>query len=138
MVIRMIIIKLEKNKRNQIIFKVKFTEDEENKVFLKRAIMESKKIKGNFDYQIPLRFFIPIVKNLNKEEIVLDKESLLCYLEFSDMYDQNYYNETQATPSYMKKWREEGCPEIYKVKINNENYNIEKEVIFKKPQISIS
>lgn len=66
---------------------------------------------------------------------MLDKDSLLYYLEFSDMYDQNYYNETQATPNYMKKWREEGCPEIYKVTLDKDNCNIEKEVIFNKPKV---
>lgn len=131
----MVIVKLEKNKKRQIIFKIKFTDGEENKLFFKRAIIEGKKIKGNFDYQVPLRFFIPIVKNINKKDILLDKDSLLCYLEFSDMYDQNYYNETQATPNYMKKWREEGCPEIYKVTIDKDNCNIEKEIIFNKPKI---
>ncbi|AOR22490.1 hypothetical protein [Clostridium taeniosporum] len=133
----MIIIKLEKNRRNKIIFKAKFTDGEEKKIFFKRAIIEGKKLKGEFEYQIPLRFFIPIVKNINKKEVLLDKDSLFCYLEFSDIYDQNYYNETQATPNYMKKWREEGCPEIYKVTIDKESYDIEKEIIFKKPHICI-
>ncbi|ACD22642.1 hypothetical protein ACTFIN_12965 [Clostridium cagae] len=131
----MVVVKLEKNKKRQIIFKIKFTDGEENKLFFKRAIIEGKKIKGDFDYQVPLRFFIPIVKNINKKDILLDKDSLLYYLEFSDMYDQNYYNETQATPNYMKKWREEGCPEIYKVTLDKDNCNIEKEVIFNKPKV---
>ncbi|NFT08866.1 hypothetical protein FDF26_17805 [Clostridium botulinum] len=131
----MVVVKLEKNKKRQIIFKIRFTDGEENKLFFKRAIIEGKKIKGDFDYQVPLRFFIPIVKNINKKDILLDKDSLLYYLEFSDMYDQNYYNETQATPNYMKKWREEGCPEIYKVTLDKDNCNIEKEVIFNKPKV---
>ncbi|MBN1066649.1 hypothetical protein DVW02_01395 [Clostridium botulinum] len=131
----MVVVKLEKNKKSQIIFKIKFTDGEENKLFFKRAIIEGKKIKGDFDYQVPLRFFIPIVKNINKKNILLDKDSLLYYLEFSDMYDQNYYNETQATPNYMKKWREEGCPEIYKVTLDKDNCNIEKEIIFNKPKV---
>ncbi|CDH89305.1 hypothetical protein FDE76_17640 [Clostridium botulinum] len=131
----MVVVKLEKNKKRQIIFKIKFTDGEENKLFFKRAIIEGKKIKGDFDYQVPLRFFIPIVRNINKKDILLDKDSLLYYLEFSDMYDQNYYNETQATPNYMKKWREEGCPEIYKVTLDKDNCNIEKEVIFNKPKV---
>ncbi len=131
----MVVVKLEKNKKRQIIFKIKFTDGEENKLFFKRAIIEGKKIKGDFDYQVPLRFFIPIVKNINKKNILLDKDSLLYYLEFSDMYDQNYYNETQATPNYMKKWRDEGCPEIYKVTLDKDNCNIEKEIIFNKPKV---
>ncbi|EES48488.1 hypothetical protein NE172_17325 [Clostridium botulinum] len=131
----MIVIKLEKNKKRQIIFKIKFTNGEENKLFFKRAIIEGKKIKGEFDYQVPLRFFIPIVKNINKEDTLLDKDSILSYLEFSDVYDENYYYEIQATPNYMKKWREESCPEIYKVTINKENCNIEKEIIFNKPKV---
>lgn len=39
----MVVVKLEKNKKRQIIFKIKFTDGEENKLFFKRAIIEGKK-----------------------------------------------------------------------------------------------
>ncbi|GAA0078204.1 hypothetical protein UT300005_25820 [Clostridium sp. CTA-5] len=132
----MIKVKLEKNKKKQIVFKLKIKSIDENNLLFKRAIMEGKKIKGIYNYEIPLRFFVPIFKNINKEELVLDINSILSYLEFSDFYDENYYNETEANINYMKKWREEGCPNIYRVTIDKENYSIKKDVIFKKPRIS--
>lgn len=132
----MIKVKLEKNKKKQIVFKLKIKSIDENNLLFKRAIMEGKKIKGIYNYEIPLRFFVPIFKNVNKEELVLDMNSILSYLEFSDFYDENYYNETEANINYMKKWREEGCPNIYRVTIDKENYSIKKDVIFKKPRIS--
>ncbi|OOM11343.1 hypothetical protein [Clostridium saccharobutylicum] len=134
----MIKIKLEKNKSGKIIFKLKVAEIDRNNILLKRALMEGKVIKGNtrFNYEVPLRFFIPICKNVDKTKFNLDNKSLLSYLEFSDYYDENYYTEVEATPKYMKKWREEGCPDIYRITIDKETYDIKKEVAFKKPSIS--
>ena len=102
--------------------------------------MESKVIKGNsrYDYEVPLRFFIPICNNIGEENIVLDKKSILSYLEFSDYYDENYYTEIEATARYMKKWREEGCPNIYRITIDESTYKITKEIVFKKPEISFT
>lgn len=135
----MIKIKLEKNKYGKIIFKLKIKKELENNILFRRIIIESKIIKGNtrYDYEVPLRFFMPICKNTNKEEIVLDKKSILSYLEFSDFYDENYYTETDATARYMKKWREEGCPNIYRITINENTLDITKEIVFKKPEISL-
>lgn len=134
----MIKVKLEKNKSGKIIFKLKIKKGLESNMLFKRAIMESKVIKGNtrYDYEVPLRFFIPICNNIGKENIALDKKSILSYLEFSDYYDENYYTEIDATAKYMKKWREEGCPNIYRITINEDTYEITKEIVFKKPQIS--
>ncbi|AGX41372.1 hypothetical protein [Clostridium saccharobutylicum] len=134
----MIKIKLEKNKSGKIIFKLKVAEIDRNNILLKRALMEGKVIKGNtrFNYEVPLRFFIPICNNVDKTKFNLDNKSLLSYLEFSDYYDENYYTEIEATPKYMKKWREEGCPDIYRITIDKETYDIKKEVAFKKPTIS--
>lgn len=135
----MIKVKLEKNKNGKIIFKLKINEADKNNVLFKRALMESKMIKGKskYDYEIPLRFFSPICNNINKENIILDKKTISSYLEFSDYYDQNYYTDTDATAKYMKKWREEGCPDIYRITINKDNYHIKKEVAFKKHKIKI-
>lgn len=130
----MIKIKLEVNKNRKIIFKVKVDEKDKVNVFFRRAIMEGKPLKkgSRYNYEIPLRFFIPICSNLNKNELIIDKKSILSYLEFSDYYDENYYTEVMADARYMKKWREEGCPNIFKIEINKDTLEIKKEIIFKK------
>lgn len=133
----MIRAKLEKNKSGKIIFKLKIDDRDKDHILLKRALMESKLIKGRYQYEVPLRFFVPICKNISKENLKLDKRSILSYLEFSDYYDQNYYTDIEATAKYMKKWREEGCPDIYRITIDNENYEVKKEVVFKKNKIVI-
>jgi len=135
----MIKIKLEKNKNKKIIFKLKIDDSHKGDVLFKRALMESKILKGKskYNYEVPLRFFIPICNNINRENLILDKKSILSYLEFSDCYDQDYYTEIDATAKYMKKWREEGCPDIYRITIDQDNYDIKKEVAFKKHKIEI-
>ncbi len=137
---QMIKVKLEINKKRKIIFKVKVDEKNIGNIFFKRAIMEGKQLKkgSRYNYEIPLRFFIPICSNIDKNELVMDKNSILSYLEFSDCYDENYYTEVTADARYMKKWREEGCPDIYKIKIDPETFNVSKEVVFRKPSMSLS
>jgi len=135
----MIKVKLEKNKSGKIIFKLKIKDTDKGNILFKRVLMESKIIKGKsmYDYEVPLRFFIPICNNIDKENLKLDKKSILSYLEFSDYYDENYYTDVDATAKYMKKWREEGCPDIYRITIDQDNYEIKKEVVFKKHKIKI-
>jgi hypothetical protein len=135
----MIKVKLEKNKAGKIVFKLKISDEDKTNVLFKRAIMESKNIKGGskYEYEVPLRFFIPICNNVPKEKLILDKKSIVSYLEFSDSYDENYYTDVRATAKYMRKWREEGCPDIYKITIDQNSYYIKKEVAFKKNKIMI-
>lgn len=135
----MIKIKLEKNKSGRIVFKLKIDDNYKGNVLFKRALMEAKVIKGKskYNYEVPLRFFIPICNNIDKESLKLDKKSILSYLEFSDCYDENYYTEIEATAKYMKKWREEDCPDIYRITIDQDNYDIKKEVAFKKHKMKI-
>lgn len=135
----MIRAKLEKNKSGKIVFKLKVDDASKNNILFKRALMESKFIKGKsrYEYEVPLRFFVPIYNNVDKENFSLDKKSIISYLEFSDYYDQNYYTDIDATAKYMKKWREEGCPEIYRITIDIENHEVKKEVVFKKNKIAI-
>ena len=129
----MIKVKIDKNKRGEPIFKLGYKELEEKEVrFLKRAIMEGKEIKGMFKYEIPLRFFTPIFNNFDKENIKIDRYSKVEYLEFSDFYDERYFYSFEITPKYMKKWREEGCPNIFKIQIDVETKEVKKEIIFKK------
>lgn len=129
----MIKIKIDKNKANEPIFKLGFKglDEKENK-FLKRALMDGKEIKGIYKYEIPLKYFLPIIKNLNKNNIKLDRYSKLTYLEFSDDFDENYYYILEANAKFMRKWREEGCPNIFKVEIDRETLEVKKEIIFKK------
>ncbi len=135
----MIKVKLEKSKIGKIIFKLKIDDKEKRDILFRRVIMESKIIKGKskYTYEVPLRFFIPICNNIDKEDLILDKKSIVSYLEFSDYYDQNYYTEIYATAKYMKKWIEEECPDIYRITINEFNYDIRREVAFKKNKIQI-
>lgn len=129
----MIKVKLEKSRFNEPIFKIKINEDELTKHrFLKRAFMEGKSIKGEYNYKIPIRFFEPIIKNLNDEDYEFDEDTLLFYLEFSDDYDEAYYYKSEADAKYMKKWREEGCPNIYKVIIDRDKKTLTKEIAFKR------
>ncbi|MGG7177622.1 hypothetical protein ACQPU1_08525 [Clostridium paraputrificum] len=129
----MIRIKLEKNKRNEPIFKIGINDkDLEEYKFLKRGLLEGKSLKGRYNYQVPIRFFEPIIRNLDPENIALDKNSLLYFLEFSDDYDENYYYKTEADARYMKKWRDEGCPNIYKIMLDKDKCTISKEIAFKR------
>ena len=129
----MIKVKIDKNKRGEPIFKLGYKElDDKELRFLKRAIMEGKEIKGIFKYEIPLRFFIPIFNNIDKDNIKVDRYSKVEFLEFSDFYDEKYFYSFEVTPKYMKKWREEGCPNIFKIQIDKDSMEIKKEIIFKK------
>ncbi|MDU5102482.1 MAG: hypothetical protein E6240_08630 [Clostridium butyricum] len=136
----MIKVKLEINKNRKIIFKVKVDEKDRNNIFFKRAIIEGKPLKkgARYNYEIPLRFFIPICSNVGENQLIIDKNSILSYLEFSDYYDENYYTEVIADARYMKKWREEGCPDIYKITIDPETLKVKKEIAFKKPRMSLN
>lgn len=136
---RMIKAKLEKNKNGKIIFKLKLDDTDKDNILFKRVLMESKVLKGKsrYQYEVPLRFFVPICNNIGEGNMILDKKSILSYLEFSDYYDQNYYTDVEATAKYMKKWREEGCPDIYRITIDKDGYTIKKEVAFKRNKIVI-
>lgn len=135
----MVKIKLELKKGNKIVFKLDLDDKLKSNILFKRALIESRINSGKvkYKYDVPLRFFFPIYKNINKENIILDKKSILSYYEFSDEYDERYYTEATITPKYMKKWREESCPEIYKISIDSVTKEVEKEVVFKKPKISL-
>jgi len=129
----MIRIKIDKNKQGEPIFKMSFKELEKNEeTFLRRALIDSKEISGMFKYEIPLRYFLPIFNNIDKDRIIVDRHSKLSYLEFSDKFDEKYYYTFQVTPKYMKKWREEDCPNIFKIEIDAETKELTKEIIFKK------
>lgn len=126
-------IKIEKNKKNEPVFKLKLKDDEVEKYrLLKRALMESKKIKGQFNYMVPIRYFEVVFRNIKKEDLEIDKRSLNSYLEYSDDYDEIYYYRVEADAKFMKTWRLQGCPYIYKVSIDSETKEIKKELAFKK------
>lgn len=128
----MIKIKLEINKRGEICFRANIAEEFKENIIVKRALFESILIKSNkkFPYLIPMRFFVPIVNNINEKELKIVEESIDEFLEFSDFYEEKTFYARKATATYMKKWREEDCPKIFKVKINKKTLKIEKFVAF--------
>lgn len=129
----MIRVKIDKNRRNEPIFKMNFKDlTEKEQKILKRVFMESKEITGNFKYETPLKYFCFITNIIEKERLIIDKHSKLTYYEFSDRYDEKYYYSFDINPKYMKKWREEECPQIFKVEVNRETLDVTKEIIFKK------
>ena len=129
----MIKVKIEKNRLNEPIFKLVFKKlNDKEERFLKRALIEGKEISGTYKYEIPLKYFVPIMNNIDKENIKLDRYSKLSFLEFSDDFDEKYFYILEANAKYMKKWREEGCPNIFKIEINKDTLEIKKEIIFKK------
>ena len=129
----MIRIKIQKGKNNNPIFKINIKDKDLNKfIFLRRALLEGKVIKGNFNYEIPLRYLVPIVNNIDKEYLSIDRYSQLEFLEFYDEFEEKYYASFTATPKFMKLWRQERCPNIFKIKIDPETLSISKEIAFKK------
>ena len=129
----MIKIKLEINKKNEPVFKIAVKQEDEKKyIFIKRAIFESKPIKGRYNYIVPIRYFEPIFNIIHKEDIVLDKHSILSYFAFSDEYDEKYYYASEVSGRFMKKWRLEGCPNIFKIEIDFESKEMKKNIVFKK------
>ena len=129
----MVKFKIDKNKKNEPLFKLEIKDEDIAKYrFIKRAIMESKKIKGRYNYQVPIRFFEVILKNIPNDDIEIDKNSILESFEFSDDYDENYYYILEVNPKYMKYWRSEGCPNIYKISIDYNLKELKKQLTFKK------
>lgn len=132
----MIKIKLQKEKNDKVTFKINIKDNELNKYkFIKRALIDGKEIKGKFNYEIPLRYLVPIVKNVKKENLSIDKYSKLEFLEFYDEYEEKHYSSFTATPKFMKLWRQEKCPNIFKIKIDPISFELTKEVVFKKVNI---
>ena len=69
----MIKIKIDKNKLNEPVFKLWFKElNEKEERFLKRALIESKEIQGSYKYEIPIKFLLPIINNIGKENIKIE------------------------------------------------------------------
>ena len=101
----MIKIKIQKGKNEEPIFKINLKDDDIVKFpFLKRAILEGKKITGRYNYEVPLRYFVPIVKNIKKDNLAIDKLSKLEFLEFFDDFEEKYYASLTATPKFMRLW----------------------------------
>lgn len=128
----MIYIFLQNNKRGNIVFKAKIDERlKENKI-IKRILMESKFLKKENIYNIPMKFLLPLLNNFPKEYLKIDENSLDSFLEFSDEYDENFYYIYKPNSKYMNKWIENGCPKIYKTVINKETLSLSKSVAFER------
>ncbi|HHD2751863.1 TPA: hypothetical protein ACOTG0_000619 [Clostridium perfringens] len=128
----MINIKLDEDKRGKVIFRANIDECHKEDRILKRALFESRVVNNEFKYNIPMKYFWPILNNMDKKILRLSEDSKKEVLEFADEYEEVYYYSFKATPAYMKKWREEGCPQIFKMTINPEDLSIEKKVIFER------
>ena len=128
----MINIKLDEDKRGKVIFRANIDECHKEDRILKRALFESRVVNNKFKYNIPMKYFWPILNNMDKKILRLSEDSKKEVLEFADEYEEVYYYSFKATPAYMKKWREEGCPQIFKMTINPEDLSIEKKVIFER------
>ena len=135
----MIKIKIQKGNNSNPVFKIRIKDNEKDKYkFLKRALMDGRAIKGNFNYEIPLRYLVPIINNLDKDNVSVDRYSKLEFLEFYDDYEEKYYASFTATPKFMKLWRIEGCPNIFKIQIDPETLTVHKEIAFKKVKIEFN
>lgn len=126
--------KLENDRFGNIKFKIKVSKELEDNIIIKRAIFEGKKIKGNkeYNYILPNKYLFPIINNFEKSKLKIDKKSLLSILEFSDEYEEKFYYINKADAKYMKKWREEGCPTIFKITVDEQRLTIVKEVAFER------
>lgn len=134
----MIKIKLEQDKNGKPVFKLGVSEEivKKNKMIW-RVTLEGKNISGEYNYKIPIRFFVPLLKNLDTKKIELDPNSIESYLEFSDECDGKFYYAISANARYMRNWRELGCPNIYKVDLDLENKSVSTKVAFKKLGVSV-
>ena len=80
---------------------------------------------------------MPIINNISKNSLNIDKNSKLEFLEFWDDFEEKYYASLTATPRFMKLWRAEKCPDIFKIKLDLETLSLSKEVAFKKINIKL-
>ena len=130
----MLEIKIDSDNKGALKFRANVDEKLKDNIIIKRAIFESRTIKSNkkYPYIIPMKFFIPLIRNISNEFIKLDSESVVSFLEFSDEYEEEIYYNEKATAIYMKKWRDEGCPEIFKIIVDRESLDISKEVVFRR------
>lgn len=135
---QMIKIRIDKNRCGEPIFKIRLEEENirENRL-LYRGILAGKKVSGLYNFQIPMKYFLPIYNNLDKNEVILDTRSIYSYLEFSDEIEENFYYSIIATPKYMRRWREKNCQNIYKITIDKETKELEKRIAFKKIEVAI-
>lgn len=130
----MIKIKLDKFKNNNMNFRMDVSEEFKENVIIKRCLLEARVNNSvkQYKYLVPMKYLLPVINNFSSEQLKFDKRSLLEFLEFSDEYDENYYYIYKANATYMKKWREEGCPPIYKVIIDVDSKEFKKEVVFER------
>lgn len=123
-------LKVNKNKRG-LLFLELYIKEEEKDPFIKRLILEGKRLDNN-KYSLPLKYLYPLFKNSKDSDIKLETSSIREFLEFSDDYEENYYYKEKADANYMKLWRENSCPYIYKYTIDISNNQIYKQICFQK------
>ena len=126
--------KIESDKLGTLKFRADISEDLKENLIVKRLLFESKIVKSNkkYPYIIPIKYLLPVIQNVPSELLIMDEESIDNFLEFSDEYDEIFYYATKATSGYMKKWREESCPRIFKVVIEKGVMKVSKEIAFER------
>lgn len=129
----MIKLKIECNKQGNLSLKMSLKEELfKDNIIIKRVMLESKAIKGRYNYSIPMKFFIPMFNNLEKQYLKIDSKSIVSFLEFSDEYDEEFCYSGEANAKYMRKWRELKCPDIYRINVDLDSMTLNKELAFKK------
>lgn len=123
-------LKVNKNKRG-LLFLELYIKEEEKDTFIKRLILEGKK-KDKNKYLLPLKYLYPLFKNSKNSDVELEMSSIKEFLEFSDEYEENYYYKEKADAIYMRLWRENNCPYIYKYTLDLSNNQISKQICFQK------
>ena len=126
--------KIESDKLGTLKFRADISEDLKENLIVKRLLFESKIVKSNkkYLYIIPIKYLLPVIQNVPSELLIMDEESIDNFLEFSDEYDEIFYYAAKATSGYMKKWREESCPRIFKVIIEKDTMKVSKEIAFER------
>jgi hypothetical protein len=123
-------LKVNKNKRG-LLFLELYIKEEEKDTFIKRLILEGKK-KDKNKYVLPLKYLYPLFKNSKNSDVELEMSSIKEFLEFSDEYEEIYYYKEKADAIYMRLWRENNCPYIYKYTLDVSNNQISKQICFQK------
>lgn len=123
-------LKICQNKKGILSLEMIITQEEVDQ-FTSRLLLEGKSKKANL-YIIPLKYLYPLSKKMGNKELKFNKDSVTEFLEFSDCYEEKYFYKEKADANYMKLWRENSCPEIYKYTIDIENEKVIKQICFEK------
>ncbi|WP_392486287.1 hypothetical protein ACER0A_008780 [Haloimpatiens sp. FM7315] len=135
----MIRLKLELKKSGSISLKMYLSKKDMNIFLVRRVLMESVKVKNTkfLVYLVPMKYFLPLYNNLEKEIVKMHENSILTLFEYSDEYDGEFFYSSKITPTFMKKWRSVGCPKLYKISLDKKENKFNKMIIFEKKSLTV-